>query len=44
MNRQTVFLSDAQLKKLKAISAKSGAKLSTLIRMAVEEYLKGRKA
>ncbi len=39
MHRQVTFLSDQQLAKLKEISAKTGAPVSTLIRMAVAKYL-----
>ena len=33
-------LTDEQLKKLKALSEKTGAPVSALIRKAIEEYLK----
>jgi hypothetical protein len=42
MKRQVVFLTDVQLKKLKKLSVKTGAKVSTLIRMAVAQYVKGK--
>jgi hypothetical protein len=41
VNRQVTFLTDAQLAALKRVSKKSGAAISTLIRMAVADYLKG---
>jgi len=39
MKRQVTFLKEEQLAALKRISAKSGAPISTLIRMAVAEYV-----
>jgi hypothetical protein len=41
LNRQVTFLTDKQLAQLKRVSAKTGAPVSTLIRMAVGDYLKG---
>jgi Ribbon-helix-helix domain len=41
LNRQVTFLTDEQLSQLKRISVKTGAPISTLIRMAVGDYLKG---
>jgi ribbon-helix-helix protein len=41
--RYVTFLSPDQLKKLQAISTRTGAPVSTLIRMAVTEYLKKEK-
>ncbi len=43
LNRQVTFLDDAQLSRLRQISAKTGAPISTLIRMAVAEFLKKKK-
>jgi Ribbon-helix-helix domain len=43
LNRQVTFLDDAQLSQLREISAKTGAPISTLIRMAVTEFLKKKK-
>jgi predicted DNA-binding protein len=40
MERKLVGLKDEQWKRLKALSAKTGAPLSELIRRAVEAYLK----
>jgi hypothetical protein len=43
MKRTSLFLKDEQLKKLEAISRKSGAPIAELIRRAVDQYLKTRK-
>jgi hypothetical protein len=40
LQRYVTFLTADQLKKLRAKSTQSGASVSTLIRMAVIEYLK----
>jgi hypothetical protein len=40
LNRQVTFLTDDQLAQLKRVSTKTGAPISTLIRMAVGDYLK----
>jgi ribbon-helix-helix protein len=40
LQRYVTFLTADQLKKLRAISTQTGASVSTLIRMAVIEYLK----
>jgi len=40
MKRTNIWLSDGQLKKLKALSEKTGAPVSALIRKAIAEYLK----
>jgi hypothetical protein len=42
MQRTVTFLSAGQIAKLKAISDKTGAPISALIRMAVVAYLKER--
>jgi hypothetical protein len=39
MNRIVTFLTDDQFKKLKAIQKKTGEAASTLIRMAVADYV-----
>ena len=39
MNRIVTFLTDSQLKQLKVVQKKLGQPASTLIRMAVAEYL-----
>lgn len=39
MNRIVTFLTDSQLKQLKALQKKAGQPGSTLIRIAVAEYL-----
>ena len=38
--RTNIYLEDDHLKKLKALSEKTGAPVSALIRKAIEEYLK----
>ena len=38
--RYNVFLDEIQLKQLKAISEKTGAPISVLIRRAIDAYLK----
>ena len=43
MKRTTIFLESQQTKKLDALSAKTGAPVSELIRRAIDEYLKKRK-
>jgi predicted DNA-binding protein len=43
LNRQVTFLEDEQLARLRQISANTGAPISTLIRMAVAEFLKAKK-
>jgi hypothetical protein len=40
LKRYVTFLTEDQLKKLQAISTKTGAPVSTLIRMAVSDFLK----
>jgi predicted DNA-binding protein len=40
MKRTNIWLSDAQLKKLRTVSQKTGAPVSALIRMAIDSYLK----
>jgi predicted DNA-binding protein len=40
MKRTHLYLDDGHLKKLKALSEKTGAPVSALIRKAIEEYLK----
>ena len=40
MKRTNIWLEDEHLKKLKALSGKTGAPVSALIRKAIEEYLK----
>jgi predicted DNA-binding protein len=40
MKRTNIYLRDDHLKKLKALSEKTGAPVSALIRKAIEEYLK----
>jgi len=44
MKRTNIWLRDDHVKKLKAISEKTGAPVSALIRKAIEAYLKKRKA
>jgi hypothetical protein len=43
LNRQVTFLDGEQMARLRQISAKTGAPISTLIRMAVAEFLKAKK-
>jgi hypothetical protein len=43
LNRQVTFLDGSQLTRLRGISAKTGAPISTLIRMAVAEFLRKKK-
>jgi len=43
LNRQVTFLDDEQMIRLRQISAKTGAPISTLIRMSVTEFLKKKK-
>lgn len=40
MKRTNIWLKENHWKKLKALSEKSGAPVSALIRKAIEEYLK----
>jgi predicted DNA-binding protein len=40
LKRTNMWLREDHLKKLKALSEKTGARVSALIRMAIEEYLK----
>jgi hypothetical protein len=40
MKRTTIWLQEDHQKKLKALSEKTGAPVSALIRKAIEEYLK----
>jgi len=40
MKRTTIWLDDIKQKKLKALSEKTGAPVSALIRKAIGEYLK----
>jgi predicted DNA-binding protein len=40
MKRTNLYLSEDHLKKLKALSEKTGAPMSALVRKAIEEYLK----
>jgi predicted DNA-binding protein len=40
MKRTTIWLPQYQEKKLRALSEKTGAPVSALIRKAIEEYLK----
>jgi len=42
MQRRNINLREAQLKALNAISEKTGATVSELIRRAIDEYLKKR--
>jgi len=42
MKRTAVFLKEEQLKKLQAISTKTGAPIAELIRRAIDAYLKAR--
>lgn len=43
MERKLIGLTDEQWKQLKALSTKTGAPLSALVRLAVKEYLKKQK-
>ena len=43
LNRQVTFLDGEQMARLRQISSKTGAPISTLIRMAVAEFLKAKK-
>jgi predicted DNA-binding protein len=43
MKRTALFLKEAQLKKLQALSSKTGAPVAELIRRAIDMYL-GKKA
>jgi len=40
MKRTNIYLREDHLKKLKAISEKTGAPVSALIRKAIEKYIK----
>jgi predicted DNA-binding protein len=40
MRRTNIWLDDGHLKKLKALSEKTGAPVSALIRKAIAQYLK----
>lgn len=42
MKRTALFLKEAQLKKLRRLSEKTGAPIAELIRRAVDAYLKQR--
>jgi sulfite reductase beta subunit-like hemoprotein len=42
MKRTALFLKEAQLKKLKALSNRTGAPLAELIRRAIDRYLQER--
>ena len=42
MKRTALFLKEDQLKKLQALSEKTGAPVAELIRRAIDEYLKKR--
>jgi hypothetical protein len=42
LNRQVTFLDDEQIARLRQISTKTGAPISTLIRMSVAEFLKAK--
>jgi len=42
MKRTNIWLDDGHLKKLKALSEKTGAPVSALIRKAIGEFLKKR--
>lgn len=39
MKRISMFLSDVQIKRLKALSKATGIKVSEMVRRAVDEYL-----
>jgi len=43
MKRTTLYLKEEQIKKLEALSAKSGAPVAELIRRAIDAYLKKEK-
>jgi predicted DNA-binding protein len=43
MKRTALFLKEQQLKKLEALSEKTGAPVAELIRRAIDAYLKGNK-
>ena len=43
VKRRNIYLREDHLAKLKVLSEKTGARVSALIRMAIEEYLKKRK-
>jgi predicted DNA-binding protein len=43
MKRTALFLKEEQIKKLEALSAKTGAPVAELIRRAIDAYLKGNK-
>lgn len=43
MKRTNIYLKPEQLKKLAALSEKSGAPMAVLIRRAIDAYLKGKK-
>jgi len=40
MKRTNIHLSDAQLKRLRELSEKTGAPVAEIVRRAVDEYLK----
>ncbi len=40
MKRTNIWLRDDQVKKLKALSEKTGARVAALIRLAIDEYLR----
>ncbi len=42
MKRTALFLKEAQIKKLKALSDRTGAPLAELIRRAIDKYLQER--
>jgi predicted DNA-binding protein len=42
MTRTALFLKEAQLKKLKALSDRTGAPVAELIRRAIDKYLQKR--
>jgi predicted DNA-binding protein len=42
MKRTALFLKDAQLKKLKTLSDRTGAPVAELIRRAIDKYLQQR--
>ncbi len=44
MKRTNLYLDENHLKRLKVLTKKTGAPMSALIRMAIDEYLKKRKA
>lgn len=43
MHRTNIWIDDANLKKLKRLSAETGAPVSALIRKAIAEYVKKKK-